>query len=198
MLKIKGNFVSWGTNLANMSSILSAGILSVGIFTKLRKWLGFSYIDLKEAVSIFHENYKLPDELAGYIPTLEHRYVLDKVLNERDNPINKLDEELHWADADIDILNLLTIFFKDGTLPLYGSIHSARNSKKIPLQDIKSFSKDFSCIYSPRDNGKKNIKYKNIKCWQKDLLNFINKEKRSGGLLSLDSLKRLISTHKPL
>jgi len=168
-----------------MSAWLAIFVMSkfkrLGIFNK-------DLITLEEAVSIFYENHKLPDELLQYIPPLERQDVLTELFNERDNP-KKPDEEPHWKNRDI--LNLLTIFFKEGSLTLYGSSPPARNIEKIPLQDIKSFAKDFNCIYYP---GTKSVKYKDLRCSQKELLKFIHQEKRPGWLLSSDSLKRRISS----
>lgn len=187
-----GHWWAWAITL-----IVVLIMINHKIFVKISKRLLFGILNiddkipqdlitLEEAVSIFYENHKLPDELLQYIPPLERQDVLTELFNERDNP-KKPDEEPHWKNRDI--LNLLTIFFKEGSLTLYGSSPPARNIEKIPLQDIKSFAKDFNCIYYP---GTKSVKYKDLRCSQKELLKFINKEKRPGGLLFLDSLKKRI------
>lgn len=144
-------------------------------------------ITLEEAISTFYDNREIPDALLRYFPLPDPQGSFDEFLHERDHPNEKLYKELHWKDNSLPAL--LTRFFEKGSLALYGSSYRSGNIKKIPLQDI-IFAKDFSCLLDSSGD----IKYNNLKCNQKKLLKFIRKEKRAGGLLSLDALDHMITT----
>jgi hypothetical protein len=146
------------------------------------KKMFFTYLSLEDAAKISYEIMNFSDNDLVHMPAIEEKDVLSEMFAKRDGDLLYLQKkEVRSLDFRTrHTIDFLGQYIKDARLSLYGEKSPATTRVKIPLKDIKNWSRDFNMIYKDDsfskvfgERGTPIIAYQNIRVKRKELKNLL-------------------------